>query len=75
MVFGHVERMSDSRLTKGIYKADVSGNAGKDAVEGHTLTLLEVLKKRKLRSTRNWRACMIICMNADEARGVPMLGS
>ena len=28
--FGHVERMSDSRVTKGIYKADVSGNAGQN---------------------------------------------
>ena len=27
--FGHVERMSESRLTKGIDKADVSGNAGR----------------------------------------------
>ena len=26
--FGHVERMNESCLTKGIYKADVSGNAG-----------------------------------------------
>ena len=25
----HVERMSESRLTKGIYKLDVSGNAGR----------------------------------------------
>ena len=25
--FGHVERISDRRLTKGIYMADVSGNA------------------------------------------------
>ena len=27
--FGHVERVSESRLTKGIYKADVSGNTGR----------------------------------------------
>ena len=41
--FGDVERMNRSRLTKGIYKADVSDNAvraGGDALEGHTLTLL-----------------------------------
>ena len=38
--FGHVERMSDSRLTKGIYKADVSGITGSAALGGHTLTLL-----------------------------------
>ena len=28
-MFGHAEKMSESRLTKDIYKADVSGNAGK----------------------------------------------
>ena len=27
--FGHVERISERRLTKGIYMADVSGNAGR----------------------------------------------
>ena len=37
--FGHVERMNERRLTKGIYMADVSGNAG-DALERPTLTLL-----------------------------------
>ena len=27
--FGHVERINERRLTKGIYMADVSGNAGR----------------------------------------------
>ena len=27
--FGHIEMMSESRLPKGIYKLDVSGNAGR----------------------------------------------
>ena len=37
---------------------------GGDDLEGHTLTLLvEVFQKGQLRSTRNRRACMIICMN------------
>ena len=27
--FGHVERISESRLTKGIYMKDVTGNAGR----------------------------------------------
>ena len=36
--FGHVERMSESRLTKGIiYKADVSGKAGRRRVAGGVL--------------------------------------
>ena len=38
--FGHVERMNERRLTKGIYMADVSGNAGRDTLERPTLTLL-----------------------------------
>ena len=37
--FGHVESMSESCLTKG-NKADMSDNTGRDALEGHTLTLL-----------------------------------
>ena len=27
--FGHVERIGESNLTKGIYKADVRGNTGR----------------------------------------------
>ena len=40
--FGHIKRMSESRLTKGIYKADVvSGNAGRGRPRRTgTLTLL-----------------------------------
>ena len=42
----------------------MSGNTGRDALEGHTIG--EVLQKGQERSTRNRRACM----NVDEARGV-----
>ena len=38
--FGHVETMSESCLTKGFCKADVSGNAGRVSLEGHTWALL-----------------------------------
>ena len=34
------------------------------------LCYFEVLQKGQVYSTRNWRACMISCMNVDEARGV-----
>ena len=37
--FGHVERMSESLLKKGIYKANVSGNAGRGRPRGHTLII------------------------------------
>ena len=57
--FGHVEGMSESRLKKGIYKADVSGNTG---TLGHPSTgktyidlVGEVLKKSQVLSTRNRR--------------------
>ena len=45
---------------------------GGDALEGHTLTspMGEVLQKGQVRSTLTRRACMIRCMNVDEARGV-----
>ena len=72
--FGHVERMSERRLKKGIYVADVSGNAGK----GRPTTKIypdligEVLKKGQVRSTHNRRACMTRCMNVDKAKGVCM---
>ena len=29
-----------------------------------------ILKKGQMRSTHNWRACMVRCMNVDEARGI-----
>ena len=70
--FGHVERLSESRLTKGIYKAEVSGNAGRGRPRRIYICLMgEVLQKGLVRSTHNpWRACMIGCMKVDETRGV-----
>ena len=43
-----------------------------DALERHTWTYLigEVLQIGQEHSTHNRRACMIRCMNVDEARGV-----
>ena len=60
--------MSESRLTKGIFKAAVRGYAGR----GHPRRTYigEVLQKGQMRSTRNRRACIITCMNVDEARAV-----
>ena len=59
--FGHVERMSESCLTKGIYKADVSGNAGSRRLRRTNYIDLigEVLQKCQVRNTRNRRAYMI----------------
>ena len=59
--FGHVERMSESRLLKGIYKADVNGNTwrGRPRKTYYYIDLIgDVLQKGQVRSTRNRRACM-----------------
>ena len=62
--------MSESRLTKGIYKADVSGKAGRRRPRRTYIDLIgEVLQTGQVRSTCN-RACMIRSMNVDEAKGV-----
>ena len=62
--------MSESRLTKG-HKTYVSGNAGSGRLRRTNIDLIgEVLQKGKVSSTHNQRACMIKCMNVDEAKGV-----
>ena len=69
--FGHVERMSESCLTKGIYKAHVSGNTRRRRPTRTYIDLTdEVIQKGQVRNTHNRRACMIRCLNVDEARGV-----
>ena len=65
---GHVERMSESRLKKYIYKADVSCNA---EIERHRRTYINlidaILQKGRVRSTRNRRACMIRCGRGERS--------
>ena len=69
--FGHVERMSESRLTKNVYKADLSGNAGRGRPRRTYIDLIgEVLQKDQVCRIHNRRACMIRCMNVEEAIGV-----
>ena len=52
-------------------KADVSGNAGRGCPKRTFIDLIcEVLQKGQVRSTRYRRACMIRCMNVDEATRV-----
>ena len=69
--FGLVERMSDeSRLTKGIYKADVCGNTGRGHPRRTNIDLIgEIFQKDQVRSTHNGRACVFRCMNVEEKEG------
>ena len=51
--------------------ADVCGYAGRRRSRRTYIDLIgEVFQKGQVRSTRNRRACIIKCMNIDEARGV-----
>ena len=56
--------MSERRLTKEIYVAEVSGHARRERLIG------EVLQKGQVRSIRDRRACMTRCINVYEAKGV-----
>ena len=63
--------MSERRLTKRVYKVDVSGNAGRGRPRKAYSDLIgEVLQNGRMHSSRNRRACITRCMNVDEAKGV-----
>lgn len=69
--FGHIERMSESRVTKGIYKSKLAGVVPKGRPR-RTFEdqIREVLEIGQVRSTHNRRQCMRRCMTVDEAREV-----
>ena len=57
--FGHVARMSESHPIKDIYKADVSGNAGRGRPRRTYIVFIgEVLQTGQVRSIRNRRVCV-----------------
>ena len=62
---GRVERMSESCRCKSC------GNAERQRPRRTYIDLFgDVFQKSQVRSTHNRRACMIKCMNVDEAKGV-----
>ena len=69
--FGHVERMSEERLTKQIYEAKVQGTSGRGRQRKSWLNVVdEILKEGNVRSLKNRRACQKRCMNVNEAKAV-----
>ena len=69
--FGHVERMSDERLTRKIYEAERCGSRRRGRPRVSWLDHVDqILKEGNVRSTRNRRACMRNGMNVNEAKEV-----
>ena len=59
----------ESGLTKGM--SDVRSKFGRECLRRSYIDLIgEVLQKGQVCGTPNQRACMIRCVNVDEARGV-----
>ena len=69
--FGHVERMSEERLTRKIYAAERCGIRKRGRPRVSWLDHVDqILKEGNVRSTRNRRACIRNGMNVNEAKEV-----
>ena len=69
--FGHVERMSNKRLTKRVYEGKVDGKLGKGRPKKRWLDGVNgIIKNREIRSMKNKRACQKQLMNLMEAKEV-----
>jgi hypothetical protein len=69
--FGHMERMSNERLTRRIYVGEVEGRRPRGRPKrAWTEQIGLILKERGVKSMNNRRACMKRCMSVEEARNV-----
>jgi hypothetical protein len=69
--FGHVERMSDERMTKKIYNGTIAGKKGKGRPRKTWVDEVDsVIRGKRVPSTMNKRRCMSRVMDLKEAKEV-----
>ena len=69
--FGHIERMNEDRLTKRVYKGNVTGKRGRGRPRKQWIDQInEIANEWNLQSGNKRRACMKRVMKLDEMKEV-----